>query len=104
MAVSSAAVSSSSASAAGPFSRGHSIRSRHYYQGGYDYDFVDTEQVARNFECPICLLCQRDPHQTSCGHRFCYSCILTWLNEGRTCPKDNCSLGEGRQAYYIERL
>ena len=27
--------------------------------------------------------------------RFCYSCIITWLNEGRTCPKDNSSLGEG---------
>ena len=68
-------------------------RSKHYYQGGYDYDFVDD--LAAEFECPICLLCQRDPHQTSCGHRFCYSCILTWLNEGRTCPKDACSLGEG---------
>ena len=69
------------------------MRSKHYYQGGYDYNFVDD--LDPKFECPICLLCQRDPHQTSCGHRFCYSCILTWLNEGRTCPKDNCSLGEG---------
>ena len=23
----------------------------------------------RKYECPICLLCMRDPHQTSCGHR-----------------------------------
>ena len=66
-----------------------------YLQGGYDYDFVDFESQRSRFECPICLLCQRDPHQTSCGHRFCYSCIITWLNEGRTCPKDNSSLGEG---------
>lgn len=68
-------------------------RGRHYFQGGYDFDFVDD--LDRKYECPICLLCQRNPHQTSCGHRFCYSCIITWLNEGRTCPKDNCSLGEG---------
>lgn len=67
--------------------------SRHYYQGGYDYDFLDG--LSSRHECPICLLCQRDPHQTSCGHRFCRSCILTWLNEGKTCPHDNCSLGEG---------
>ena len=38
-------------------------------QGGYDYDFVDFESQRSRFECPICLLCQRDPHQTSCGHR-----------------------------------
>ena len=38
-------------------------------QGGYDYDFVDFESHRSRFECPICLLCQRDPHQTSCGHR-----------------------------------
>lgn len=75
--------------------RGKSLRSKHYFQGGYDYDFVDFESHRSRFECPICLLCQRDPHQTSCGHRFCYSCIITWLNEGRTCPKDNSSLGEG---------
>ncbi len=43
-----------------------SASSRHYYQGGYDYDFADD---ASRFECPICLMCQRDPHQTSCGHR-----------------------------------
>ena len=27
--------------------------------------------------------------------RFCYSCIMTWLSEGKTCPHDNSSLGEG---------
>eukprot|EP00092_Neocalanus_flemingeri_P012024 GFUD01012961.1.p1 GENE.GFUD01012961.1~~GFUD01012961.1.p1 ORF type:complete len:456 (+),score=126.82 GFUD01012961.1:78-1445(+) len=65
----------------------------HYYQGGYDCQFV--EGLDPKHECPICLLCQRDPHQTSCGHRFCYSCIITWLSEGKTCPHDNSSLGEG---------
>lgn len=69
------------------------LSSQHYYQGGYDLDFVGG--LDPKHECPICLLCQRDPHQTSCGHRFCYSCIMTWLNEGKTCPDDNCSLGEG---------
>ena len=44
-------------------------KSRHYYQGGYDYEFANEED-ARKYECPICLMCQRDPHQTSCGHRY----------------------------------
>ena len=62
--------------------------------GGYAYDFVNEHQWKQH-ECPICLCCLRDPHQTSCGHRFCYTCILTWLNEGNTCPHDNCTIGEG---------
>ena len=41
---------------------------KHYYQGGYDYQFV--EPLDPKYECPICLLCQRDPYQTTCGHRY----------------------------------
>ncbi len=33
----------------------------HYYQGGYDYDFIS--EIEGCFECPICLLCTRDPYQ-----------------------------------------
>ena len=67
---------------------------RNRFLGGYAYDFVNEHQWKQH-ECPICLCCLRDPHQTSCGHRFCYTCILTWLNEGNTCPHDNCTIGEG---------
>ena len=66
---------------------------QHYFQGGYDYDFI--KELDHRLECSICLLCMRDPYKTSCGHIFCYSCILTWINEGRKCPHDNSSLGEG---------
>jgi len=63
---------------------------KHYFQGGYDCQFV--EPFDGKFECPICLLCQRDPYQTACGHRFCHSCIVTWLSEGKTCPDDNTTI------------
>ena len=37
--------------------------------------------------------------------RFCHSCILTWLSEGRTCPDDNCSLGRYWYALvYVPRV
>jgi len=65
---------------------------RHYYQGGYDFQFLNP--LDSRYECPICLLCQRDPVQTVCGHRFCKSCIATWLTEGKTCPDDNTQLNE----------
>ena len=41
---------------------------RHYYQGGYDFQFLNP--LDSRYECPICLLCQRDPVQTVCGHRL----------------------------------
>ena len=75
--------SSSAAAAADP----------HILQGGWDYDLV--ERLDPRLECSICLLTLRNPHQTSCGHLFCYSCIMAWLQQGKSCPHDNCSLGEG---------
>ena len=77
-------------------SAARSTAGEHYVQGGLDYQFVDKTLDVSRLECSICLLALRNPHQTSCGHRFCYSCILTWLNEGKSCPHDNASLGEGK--------
>ena len=31
--------------------------------------------------------------------RFCHSCIITWLEEGKTCPGDNSTLGEVGQSW-----
>lgn len=81
----------------GSVSISHNIRmsaqensySQHYYRGGYHYTFVDDPG---QFECAICLLCQREPQQTVCGHRFCHSCLVSWLGEGKTCPHDNTNI------------
>ncbi|GAB6029987.1 TNF receptor-associated factor 6 [Chamberlinius hualienensis] len=60
---------------------------------GYDYEFVPP--LDGKYECAICLMCQKDPIQTTCGHRFCRACILTWIsNKSRVCPEDNCPLAE----------
>ena len=41
---------------------------KHYFQGGYDCQFV--KPLDEKYECAICLLCQKDPYQTVCGHRY----------------------------------
>ncbi|CAL8119900.1 unnamed protein product [Orchesella dallaii] len=59
--------------------------------GGYDYELVDGTDS--RYECPICLLCLRDPVLTTCGHRFCSSCINQWVTgENGKCPVDSVSL------------
>lgn len=60
---------------------------------GYDYEFVPP--LDGKYECAICLMCQKDPIQTTCGHRFCRACIITWIsNKSSRCPEDNCRLTE----------
>ena len=39
------------------------------------YDELFDPPVQEDFQCPICMLCLRDPVQTACGHRFCNSCM-----------------------------
>ncbi|XP_043212115.1 TNF receptor-associated factor 6-like [Amphibalanus amphitrite] len=60
---------------------------------GYDFEF--DPPLEAKYECPICLMCQRDCVQTSCGHKFCGPCILAWLRREREqCPQDNQPLTE----------
>jgi TNF receptor-associated factor 6 len=55
---------------------------------GYDADF--DPPLEKRLECPICLLAQRDPMQTPCGHRFCGPCLHRAIHvTGPKCPVDN---------------
>ncbi|XP_047989460.1 TNF receptor-associated factor 4-like [Leguminivora glycinivorella] len=44
------------------------------------------------YECPVCLNWLRDPVITTCGHKFCKSCITSWLQNSGHCPIDNINL------------
>uniref|UniRef100_A0A8D9DWF7 TNF receptor-associated factor 6 n=1 Tax=Cacopsylla melanoneura TaxID=428564 RepID=A0A8D9DWF7_9HEMI len=48
------------------------------------------------FECSICLEYLKDPVLTSCGHKFCASCIDTWINvkQKNYCPIDEVTLNK----------
>ncbi|XP_030544321.1 E3 ubiquitin-protein ligase COP1 isoform X1 [Rhodamnia argentea] len=45
-----------------------------------------TEQLDRDFLCPICMQVIKDAFLTSCGHSFCYMCIITHLRNKSDCP------------------
>jgi len=45
--------------------------------GGYDYEFFPA--LDERFVCPICMLAMRRSVQTTCGHRFCDTCVRQWL-------------------------
>ena len=57
-----------------------------YVAGGYECaGFVELPQKGFQYECPICLLILREPHENSCcGYNYCKTCLDSVLN--KTCP------------------
>ena len=38
------------------------------------------------FECNVCFDPASNPVVTKCGHLFCWSCLLSWLQRAHDCP------------------
>lgn len=51
-----------------------------------------SETTDREFLCPICMQIIKDAFLTSCGHSFCYMCIITHLDNKNDCPSCASSL------------
>ncbi|CAI9090149.1 OLC1v1024854C1 [Oldenlandia corymbosa var. corymbosa] len=47
---------------------------------------VDDNGFDRELLCPICMQMIKDAFLTSCGHSFCYMCIVTHLHHKSDCP------------------
>lgn len=45
-----------------------------------------AEDVDKDILCPICMQIIKDAFLTSCGHSFCYMCIVTHLQNKSDCP------------------
>ncbi|GFZ03309.1 transducin/WD40 repeat-like superfamily protein [Actinidia rufa] len=43
-------------------------------------------ELDKDFLCPICMQIIKDAFLTSCGHSFCYMCIVTHLQNKSDCP------------------
>lgn len=55
------------------------------------YDLADPACLAwlqpkQQRKCTLCLEPMKDPSSTTCGHTFCFTCILDWLGEKQECP------------------
>ncbi|MCJ1276867.1 peroxisome biogenesis factor 10 [Puttea exsequens] len=43
-------------------------------------------QPSQQRKCTLCLEPMKDPSVTTCGHVFCWTCILDWVAEKPECP------------------
>jgi peroxin-10 len=53
-----------------------------YIGGGVD-SAAESEQQRK---CTLCLEPYKDPSVTSCGHVFCWECVMDWVKEKAECP------------------
>ncbi|KAJ1739524.1 hypothetical protein LPJ68_004602 [Coemansia sp. RSA 1086] len=44
------------------------------------------QEASDEFSCNICFDTATDPVLTLCGHLFCWSCLVQWLERSATCP------------------
>ena len=67
--------------------------------------FADAQSVDDYLKCGICSNVLREPRATRCGHVFCESCLLGWIDAYGICPQ-RCGEVEADQmkrALHIEK-
>lgn len=48
---------------------------------------VEPNSAESSFDCNICLEVPTDPIITQCGHLYCWKCVYTWMENGKSeCP------------------
>ncbi|EMR10936.1 hypothetical protein PNEG_01081 [Pneumocystis murina B123] len=66
---------------------------------------LDIAKLKRSLICEICVGLFGSPFMLSCGHVFCYGCILDWLFHKRTCPTCRHPLSQSPSfAYLVQEM
>ncbi|KTW30131.1 hypothetical protein T552_00609 [Pneumocystis carinii B80] len=66
---------------------------------------LDISKLKRSLMCEICVELFGSPFMLSCGHVFCYGCILDWLFHKRTCPTCRHPLSQRPSfAYLVQEM
>ncbi|KAK9466229.1 hypothetical protein V1512DRAFT_264162 [Lipomyces arxii] len=47
---------------------------------------TNLASLNRQYSCTVCDNLMFQPCVISCGHTFCYSCLLEWFKRKKTCP------------------
>lgn len=55
-------------------------------KAGEEENAKKQEELDKDLLCPICMQIITDAFLTSCGHSFCYMCIVTHLQNKSDCP------------------
>lgn len=50
-------------------------------------DKIKKQDISQKLICSICLLYFKNPVIDTCGHTFCKSCLIKWLEKNRKCPQ-----------------
>jgi hypothetical protein len=59
-------------------------------------DFVSESRViVQDYRCPLCEGIYMNPVVDLCGHVYCKTCILKYMETSKTCPISGWALGEG---------
>lgn len=52
----------------------------------FSRDRDTTSESSNASPCSLCLEPRQDTSLTTCGHLFCWDCIIDWLDEREECP------------------
>ena len=75
-------------------------------ESGYPLQwFVDRRSVEDYLKCGICGNVLKDPRVTRCGHVFCLTCLLGWIDSYGICPQrcGEIEADQMKRALHIEK-